>query len=120
MATRAAAMAIRNDKKVSVTWTGLLQSTSDVGTGVVLPNVDGLTAQLSGTLGTGGAITMQGSNDGTNWGTLVTADNTAVVLDAIGEMFTIASRPLQVRPNVTAGDGSTDLTLILVGDINGV
>lgn len=97
-----------------VTWSGLLQSSSDTGGGVGLPNYMDRTVQLKGTLGTGGAITMEGSNDGgTTWGALTDPQGNSLVLDAVGELEAIAELPEMIRPRVSAGDGSTDLTVIV-------
>ena len=117
MATRAGTLVSNEAGKLIATWTGLLQPSSDVGASISMGPCIGMTVQLSGTLGTGGAVTMKGSNDGTNWGDL--ADpviGTPVVLDAIGEMSFIGNRPLYIRPEVTAGDGATNLTVIVVAD----
>lgn len=101
------------DGYFSITWTLLDQD--DSGAVVRVPPCVGLTAQLLGTLGTGGEITMQGSMDGTNWGSLTDGAGNAVVLGAIGAMSLIAERPLYIRPDVTGGDGDTSLTLVLAG-----
>lgn len=115
MATREVSLAKGDGQIVTASWEGLLQTSSDFGAGVHVGNVDGLTVQMVGTLGTGGEVTMQGSNNGTDWGTLQDPAGTPVVLDAIGAMFLIGNRPLYIRPSVTAGDGGTDVDVILVG-----
>ncbi len=116
MATRSGVLTKGEGGIVSATWEGLLQSGPDDGNGLHFGNVDGLTVQLLGTLGTGGAVTMQGSNDGgTTWGTLTDKGGVAIVMDAIGEMFEISNRPGLIRPLVTGGDGSTDLDVAVVG-----
>jgi len=94
------------------TWTGLLQSSSDVGAAVELPGSD-RTYQLSGTLGVGGAVIMQGSEDGTNWGSLHDLAGNVLTLDAIGELFVSAEAPRYVRPSVSAGNGTTDITVTM-------
>lgn len=115
MATRTAALVKGDGQIVTATWAGLLQTSSDVGNALHFGNVDGLTAQMVGTLGTGGEVTLQGSNNGTDWGTLQDPAGTPIVFDAIGEMFLIGNRPLYIRPSVTAGDGDTDVDVIVVG-----
>jgi hypothetical protein len=121
MATRTAVIqSDRNDQKYVATWSGLLQSSSDVGSAVGVPLCDILTFQLSGTLGTGGVITLQGTNDGSNWGTLHTPSGADATLDAIGEFCTVVETPISVRPNVTAGNGSTNLTVIMVAQKRGL
>lgn len=104
------------------TWTALKKSTDDVGTGVQVGNVRGLCVQLAGTLGSGGAVTMQGSNDGSNWGDLYIGEylpsndsEPKIVLDALTELRAVPVLPLYIRPKVTAGDSATSLTVILSG-----
>lgn len=71
--------------------------------------------QVEGTFGTGGSVTIQMSNDSTNWQAAAdpqgndvtkTAADLETLLDIVGR---------QVRPNVTAGDGTTSLTVTLFG-----
>lgn len=71
--------------------------------------------QIEGTFGVGGSITMQLSNDATNWQAAAdpqgndvtkTAADLETLLDIVGR---------QIRPNVTAGDGTTALTVTLFG-----
>jgi hypothetical protein len=99
---------------VLVTWTGLLNG--DDGAPFEAADFDRDTLQATGTFGTGGSITMQGSNDGTNWVTLTDEANAALTFTAAG-----GDRAVQnfrfVRPIVTAGDGTTSLvtTALLLG-----
>lgn len=92
-------------------WTGL--DADDAGTAVTPPSCDIITCQLLGTLSTGGAVTMQGSMDGTTWGTLHTAGGTDCVLNSLGQILAIVESPLYVRPLSTGGDGSTSMTVII-------
>lgn len=98
----------------TVVWAGLLQSSSDTGAAFPCADKTKFTFQLSGTLGTGGAVTLQGSNDGAAWGTLHDAAGAALVLDAIGEINVCVEQPRFVRPLASAGDGTTDLTVTLL------
>lgn len=115
MATRTGVLSKGDGQIITMTWEGLTQTGSDVGSGLHPGNVDGLCVQLLGTLGTGGAVTMQGSNNGSTWGTLQDPAGNPVILDAIGEMFLIANRPLFIRPSVSGGDAGTDLDVVAVG-----
>lgn len=94
-------------------WAGLLQSSSDSGDAVEIPGAD-RTVQLSGTLGTGGAVTMQGSHNGTDFATLTDPAGNDIVLDAIGAIAQVLEATRYVRPLVTAGNGSTNLTVTLI------
>lgn len=64
------------------------------------------TVQIGGTFGVGGSVTIQGSNDGTNWATLTDPLGNALTFTAAG-MKQITELPYQIRPSVTAGDGTT-------------
>ena len=64
--------------------------------------------QVTGTIGAAGSIQMEGSNDGTNWVKLSPAALTAVGLFAA---LGANEHPKFIRPNVTAGDGTTALTV---------
>jgi hypothetical protein len=94
---------------VLVTWTGLLNG--DTGTPVEVPAAFGdRTMQVSGTTGVGGSITLEGSNDNTNFIALTDPQGNAVTKTAAA-MEVIEEAPRYVRPNVTAGDGSTSFTV---------
>ena len=72
------------------------------------------TVQVSGTFGVGGSITIQGSNDATVWATLHDPQGNDLTFTAAGiEMIT--ENPLHIRPNVTAGDGTTALDVDILG-----
>lgn len=89
----------------------------DVGLPENLFAYSNLTVQVKGTFGVGGSVSIEGSNDGgTTWVTLF--DNrgagAALTFTAAG-LRSVNDRPLQMRPNVTAGDGTTALTIIING-----
>jgi len=81
----------------------------DVGAQLNLrPNTSGwFTA--TGTFGAGGSVQLEGSNDGTNWFKLSPA-----ALTAAGAFAALAANecPRYIRPHVTAGDGTTAITVI--------
>jgi len=89
---------------VTVTWAAIPNGNQGDGHGG--PYVTA-TFIATGTFGTGGSIRMEGSNDGTNWVPL-----TATALTAAGEfVLAPAEHPKFIRPNVTAGDGTTAITV---------
>ncbi len=99
---------------VMVTWTGLLNT--DTGEPVDIPTLVEKSVQLSGTLGTGGNARIEGTNHIGDtptpvWGTLKDADGADLNLNAIGMFRMVRETPYQIRPNITAGDGSTNLTV---------
>jgi hypothetical protein len=69
--------------------------------------------QVSGTFGAAGSATIEGSNDNTNWFPLHDPAGAALTITAAG-LKEILENPLYIRPNVTAGDGTTALTVTLV------
>jgi hypothetical protein len=101
-------------KAVQVKWAGLLNS--DTGTPETLQRYAGrITMQVLGTFGAGGSVQLEGSNDGgTTW--VVLFDNrgtgAALTFTAAG-MRSLNDLPALIRPNVTAGDGTTTLTVLL-------
>jgi hypothetical protein len=96
---------------ISVLWAGLLNT--DTGSSFDAEDMADRSVQIFGTFGTGGAMTFQGSNDGTNWWTLTDSIGAAIVLTAAGGRV-VAEAPRFVRPNITGGDGATDLTVLMI------
>lgn len=113
-------MAVRNhqqtwiQKGVSKTiWTGLLNGDTGLPqTGALLPDKS---VQVSGTFGVGGSVSIKGSNDNATWFTLTDPQGNALVFTAAG-MEQISENPQHMMPEVTAGDGSTSLTVTIVSE----
>lgn len=86
---------------------------TDTGTAVALGGYGDKSIQVTGTFGTGGSCTLEGSNDltnPTNWFTLTDPTGTAIAItSAGGKAVTEAS--VWIRPHVTAGDGTTALVV---------
>lgn len=95
-----------------ITWAGL--ANADSGSAGDLVGSPDKTVQVTGTFGAGGSVTLQGSNDGTNWETLSDPLGTALTFTAAG-LKAVLENPLYIRPIVTAGDGTTDLAVTLCG-----
>lgn len=97
-------------------WTGLLNT--DTGAPVRVPLHADITVQLLGTLGAGGVATIEGTLETiavpTVYGVLQKPDSTNLTLTAIGMIRQTLEHPVQIRPNITAGDGSTNLTVRIV------
>lgn len=78
------------------------------------------TIQVFGTFGSGGSVTMQGSNDprvltnaaSAEWFSLVDPQGNAITKTASGGEA-ILENPRFIRPSVTAGDATTALTVII-------
>lgn len=112
-AVRAAALVMGNNGYFTVTWTGL--DADDTGAPVTLPPCIGLTAQIIGTFDSATAR-IQGSNDGTNYGSHANRAGSAIGLTAAG-IAALPDRTLYFRPSSTGGGGSTSLTVILCGQV---
>lgn len=112
MATRTAVHIADEDVQVKrVQWTGLTSATSDVGSAVKFGSWKDRTVQVTGTFGAGGSVSLKGSNDGgTTWATLTDANNAALTFTSTG-LKAITELPYEIRPEVTAGDGTTSLTV---------
>lgn len=68
--------------------------------------------QVTGTFGAGGACTIEGSNDGVNWSPLSDPQGNALTF-TVQKIEQALELPRYVRPNVTGGDGTTNLTVTL-------
>lgn len=67
-------------------------------------------AQVEGTFGAGGTVLIEGTNDGTNWRTLTDPLGNLLSITAAG-IKQVTEAVLQMRPRVSAGDGTTSLTV---------
>lgn len=111
-------MAVRNptitqlyDGALVVQWSGLLNG--DIGAPVEYPGHSDRSVQIQGTFGVGGTCVIQGSNDGTNYQSLTDPQGNAISKTAASiEMVTELTR--YIRPNITAGDGTTNLEVTMV------
>ena len=75
------------------------------------------TVQVLGTFGAAGSINIEGSNDGgTTWGILNDSrgKGNPLTFTAAAPPAVINENPELIRANVTAGDGTTALTVIIV------
>jgi hypothetical protein len=105
----------RTDIKAAVpaavfAWTGL--DLDDSGIQIECVDYVDRTVAITGTFGVGGSVTLQGSNDGSNWFALTDMQANAITKTAAG-MELVMEAPLYIRPLVTAGDGTTSLTVTL-------
>jgi hypothetical protein len=96
------------------TWTGLLNGD----TGERYEGIDfaDRTLQVTGTFGAGGSVSLEGSNTGAvgTWITLTDfAGDPITCTDAC--LKVVLENPRYLRPSVTAGDGSTSLTVTILG-----
>lgn len=112
MTTKAAAKEGIEGGAYLATWTNL--TTTDVdGEKVAYAGASDRTVQVVGTFGAGGTVVIEGSNDGTNWATLTDPQGNALSFTA-AKVETVMELTRYIRPRVTGGDGTTDLTVILL------
>lgn len=97
---------------VQVVWTGLLNG--DDGSPVELPGYADRSIQVVGTLGAGGNVRVQGADDAVpTYATLSDPQGNALDINAAG-IKAISEVSKLTRPLITAGDGTTDLTVTMV------
>ena len=96
-------------------WEGMVKD--DTGEPVPCPHYADKSVMVTGANGTGGKVTIQGSNDpeASDWFTLNDPFGDALT-PADGEGGALAENTYLVRPNVAAGDGDTlfDVYLLVV------
>ena len=99
---------------IRVTWSGLTKTTDDVGTPVDAPDHTFKEVQVLGTFGAGGSVRIEGSLDGgTTWAALNDVQGNALNV-AAAAIERVQESTARVRPLVTAGDGTTSLTVVMV------
>jgi len=94
------------------TWASLLNG--EAGIGADLPvEAATRTIQVFGTFGAGGNVIIEGSQDNVNWATLNNALGTALATITTAAIHSIDQNCRFIRARVSAGDGTTALTVIL-------
>jgi len=70
---------------------------------------------VKGNFSVGGTVVIEGSNDGVTWVALTDPQGGALDTIITEAIEAILENTAYIRPRVTAGDGSTNLTVIIVG-----
>ena len=96
-----------------VTWAALLASTMDVGQPFESPGAADRSAQVFGVFGPGGALAIEGSNDGVNWSVLTDPQGNPLTFQT-AKIETITEITRYIRPAIVGGDGTTNLTCVLL------
>jgi hypothetical protein len=105
MATRTAVQSsFDSGNGQSVYWSGLAGGTADVGDAIQLPAHGAMSVQVGGTFGTS-TLSIQGSNDGTTWTTLVDMQGSNMAFTSAA-FKTIRDVPRYIRPSVPSGTGT--------------
>ena len=103
------------DRLEKVTWANLRNG--DTGAWVHIGGfADKTVGVIVNAAGSGDSVTIEGSQDGgTNFGDLhdPQGDVLTFVGATINDPLVISETPEAIRPNVTAGDSATDLTVII-------
>lgn len=94
-------------------WTPMTFSGTDVGTAIQMPGSADRSVQVTGTFGAGGNVRIEGSNDGTNYAVLTDPQGNALDVTT-AKIETVMELTRYIRPRVTAGDGTTSLTVTLL------
>lgn len=97
-------------------WTATPLLNGDQSTHLTGPNLPDKTVQIFGTFGVGGSVNIEGSNDGgTTWHIVNDSrgEGNPITITA-ADTRTILENPERLRANVTAGDGTTSLTVQIV------
>ena len=101
------------------TWAALT-TTNNYGSAIQMPGSADRSFQITGTLSTGGAVTLYGSNvlspnlaDDTDWSILTDPQGNNIALDSL-KVEAVTELTLWVRPKITGGDGSTSLNAHLL------
>lgn len=97
------------------TWSAI--PNGNQGSSLSAPNLPDKTVQVKGTFGAGGSVQIEGSNDGgTTWHVLndTRGETTGAMTFTGADTRQLLENPELIRPNVTAGDGTTALTVIIV------
>jgi len=101
-----------------ITWDGL--ANGDTGSPYDVTYYNDISVQVYGTFGAGGNCRIQGTNQTgtpTQWAPL--ADPQGNILDFTSAgIEQVEENVIQLRPNITAGDGTTSLTVILKAMVN--
>ena len=108
-----------NGRGETFQWLPLTNSGSDSGTPVELADYRSFAVQAitgASTAGVGANLIMEGSVDGVNWAPLVALNGTAIAITTANIAAYCKSNVetvRYVRPRVTAGDGSTSITVAI-------
>jgi hypothetical protein len=94
-----------------VSWTPL--ANGDSGSPYAMPGYADRSVQIQGTFGAGGTVIIEGTIDGTNYIVLTDPQGNAISKTAAA-IETISEIVRFIRPRVSAGDGTTSITVSLI------
>lgn len=113
MATKAVTQDAAPNGRAIFTWVAITES--DDGAPILCP-AGVATVQATGDFTTAGAMSIEGSNDATNWAPLKDKNSGSVIsLTAATQVATLGDQPLYVRPKPTAGSAVAMVVTLTVG-----
>lgn len=119
MASRPVTQTILERRVLNAAW-DTITTTNQTGDPAMVAPWGEVTVHVFGTFG-GTTITIQGSNDGSNWDELhFKGTTTAMALTSTTRIGAANEVPRFVRPSESGGDGTTDVDVILVASPIGV
>ena len=101
-----------NQAVAIVTWTAM--ANGDTGSPLEMGNFSDRSVQVEGTFGSGGTVRIEGSLDGTNYRILTDPQGNDLEFIAAGGLEAVSELVRYIRPHVTAGDGTTALTVTIL------
>lgn len=99
-----------------IEWTPLTTTNAD-GIKVAISKFADKSVTFTGTFGAGGTVKLQGSNDGSNWFDLTDPQGNAISKTSAA-LEAVTENTQYIRPFVSAGDGTTSLTAVLVARLS--
>lgn len=100
-----------NSVAMLLEWNGM--QNGDEGEAALFSMCADRSVQVCGAFGVGGNVAIQGSNDGENWFTLTGLTGHDLEFTT-GGISMIAEITQYIRPVVTAGDGTTEINVIIL------
>jgi len=110
MATIVPVRVDRPDGGVIITWTNLVNSTSDVGRAVYIGDLDDVSVQAVGTSAT--TCIIQGSNDGTSFNILGAGVTVTVGATGNSPVLPLLAKPMFLRPATPSAASDTDIIVV--------
>jgi hypothetical protein len=92
-------------------WDGI--GNGDDGAPIACAQYTDKSVQVFGVFGVGGSLAVEGSNDGINWSVLTDPQGNNLAITA-AKIEMVSEATMYVRPRVTAGDGTTNLTCLIL------
>lgn len=103
-----------DESVVKIAYAAMTNATSDVGAPIAFVQWVDRSVQVTGTFGTGGHCIIKGSNDGgTTWAALTDPQGNALDFSS-AKIEAITEVAEMVRPEITAGDGTTSLAVTFI------